>query len=185
VTHYSATMEHNETTIRLLSKTQYDVFGIRTKFTLLAISCLWFYFGLLSNISELAQVICLMGGCFTAVSLNMPAKRNADKVLEQLGDKPLKTHYTFYKEGFSLEISDAEHSDSSPTPYTDIIRLVEDRGYYYLFISKFGAYMIDKRTVSPDPNGFRQFMESACQQKWTRPTGLLGLFLKKRKATRV
>ena len=185
MSHYSAAMEHSEATIRQLSKTQYNVFGMRTKLTFLVICCLWFYVGLFSNISSLAQTICFMGGCFTAVSLDMPAKRNADKILEQLGDKPLKTHYTFYDDGFSLEISGEESSDPSLTPYSDIIRLVEDRTHYYLFISKFGAYMIDKRTVSPASNGFREFLESVCQQKWTIPSGLLGLSLKKLKATRL
>ena len=184
VTPYSATMEHSEATIRQLSKTQYNVFGVRIKLTLLLICCLWLYFGLFSNINGFAQIICLMGGCFTAVSLDMPAKRNADKILAQLNGKSMKTHYTFYDDGFSLGIPGKEGSESPHTPYANIIRLVEDRTHYYLFISKFGAYMIDKSTVSPDLNAFHEFMQSVCHQKWSGASGLLGLSLKKLKATR-
>lgn len=181
--HYSASMKHNESTIRQLAKVQYNIFGIRIKLILFLLACIWLYFGMFSSTTTgFAKIICLMCGCFTAVSLDLPAKRNADKILECLGENTMETNYEFSQSGFTLDCTGEENAESSHIPYTSILRLVEDRTHFYLFISKFGAYMIDKATLYPDADEFRDFMESVCGQKWTRASGLFGLSWKKLKS---
>lgn len=169
-------MVHSEDTIRQLSKVQYNIFGRGVKLALFVMCVVWIYFALFANLDGPLQLICLMGGCLTAVNLNLPAKRNADKILEQLAGRQLKTKYEFRDDVFVLVSLNEDDAEPTQVPYTDIIRLVEDRTHYYLFISRFGAYMIDKRSIRPADDQFRQFMQSACSRKWTPSTGFLSAF---------
>ena len=177
---YTAEMSHNETTIRRLSKTQYDTFGTRNKVILIIICCVLFYFGLFGNSDGVVQIACLMAACFSIVSLNMPAKRNAEKTIKQLKGRDLKTRYSFGETAFSFGETDADDDALTTKEYTSIIRLVEEGPYFYLFVSRLGAYMIDKSTIRPsNVEGFKAFVQNAAGLEWTRPGGIGSLSIKK------
>ncbi len=163
---YTAHMKHNEETFYRLSKVQYDTFGKPTKMTLLAFCAIWVYLGIASNLSVSLKLICLMIGCFCGVSLNYPPKWNAEKWIRQLDGRELATDYEFGKDGVRCS-APGEETNAAVVPYAKLLALVEDAQYCYLFISKHGAYMVDKSTIAPDDMAqFRADLQQAVNKPW-------------------
>lgn len=62
--------------------------------------------------------------------------------------------------------------------YSSLIRLVEDEGYLYLYISRLSAYMIDKATVAPDVASLKALIGKQTGLTWTRPTSFFNFSLR-------
>ena len=166
--HYTASMKHNEDTIYRLSATQYNVFGGWTKVILLLLSGIWIYLGTCSNMEYGLKLLCLMVGCFFVTGINFPARWNAEKYLKQLNGKNLETEYCFDENSFSF-CAPGDKKHAADICYSKIIRLVDDNRYIYLFLNKYGAYMLDKETLCPaDIDAFQAMLQERTGLKWKK-----------------
>ena len=77
-----------------------------------------------------------------------------------------------------------KEQDSKPhtLKYNDILRLAEDRLYYYLFITTDAAYMVPRCQLR-DEALFRKTLESRTGMRFSRPGSLLSLSLRDIKAS--
>lgn len=65
------------------------------------------------------------------------------------------------------EIESHTDREKSSTPYQTLIRLMEDRNFFYLFTSATSAFMVDKKTIDPgDTKGFKSFLCEKTGLEW-------------------
>lgn len=170
---YRAKMQHSKDTIYKLVQTQYDTFQFHKKLihTLIAFGLI--LFGLYADQSMFMPLIALFVGCVMLANLNAYPKAQAKEVLKMMGDNYPQSDYYFGGGSFTF------NKEAEPVPYRKIIRLVEDREYLYLYVSKQSAYMVDKRTISRGEDlDLKEFLAIETGLKWTRPASLLRFNLK-------
>ena len=60
-----------------------------------------------------------------------------------------------------------------------LIKLVEDRRYIYLYVSSQSAYMVDKASIKGGTvDEFKTYLADKTKLKWTRPVSLLTFGIK-------
>ena len=112
-------------------------------------------------------------GCWLLVSLNFPARNRAQSIREALHGEYPTNRYEFYDKHFVLLAQNQDVVD-----YRKIVRLVEDDGYCYLFVSAQAAYMLEKASLGTELSRFKAFMEKATGLSWTKPYRLSTFNLK-------
>ena len=76
--------------------------------------------------------------------------------------------FSFEEEGIHSET----YREKMVTPYRDVIRLIDERAFYYVFTGPNTAFMIDKSTLSPkDQDGFMAMLMRRTGQDWTAAGG--------------
>ena len=101
-------------------------------------------------------------------NLNVYPRSNAKEVLKIMRDNYPRSDYVFGVDSFTF------NAEAEAVPYKKIIRLIEDREYLYLYVSKQSAYMVDKRTVSGGSlEDLKTFLAIETLQKWSRPANIL------------
>lgn len=165
---YTAKMQHNEDTIRRLVETQYGTFQFGKKLLRLVLAVGMIAFGVFGSSELVSPTVCLIFGCILLTGLNTRARYNAKKICTQMkGDYP-KSDYSFDDKDFRF------YDKGEPIPYSNLIRLVEDKEYMYLYISRESAYMVEKASVSDDgAEGLKALLEKASGLKWTKPVTLM------------
>ena len=170
---YRAKMHHNATTIKKLIQTGYDVFQFRRKLINAAIAMGLILYGLYADQSMITPIIALFVGCVMLANINAYPRAQAKQVLAMMGDDYPKSDYHFREREFEF------NAEADPIPYKSIIRLVEDREYLYLYVSKQSAYMVDKATISQGKSmDLKDFLAIETGLKWTRPANLLNFRLR-------
>lgn len=170
---YRAKMQHNRETIHRLVQTQYDTFQFHRKLIHIAIAFGLILFGLYADQSMYTPLIALFVGCVMLANLNAYPKMQAKQVLEMMGSHFPKSDYHFRETDFLF------NEEADPVPYSKLIRLVEDREYLYLYVSKQSAYMVDKKTISRDRDmELKDFLAVETGLKWSRPASLLNFRVK-------
>lgn len=170
---FTASMQHSEQSIRQLSKVQYNTFQLGWKIMQAVCALLLIWLGL-SHAVGIWQGICVFTGCWLFINMDTPAKLRADKVIDSMKGRFPFTRYSFTLSGIQMEAS----GEITGISYSALIRLVEDDRYFYLYISKLSAYMIDKKTAQPDPNHVRKRIENGSGLRFTRVTTLLNFNLR-------
>ena len=173
----TASMRHTEQTLRQLSKTQYDTFCFGRK--AVQAFCGLILIGLgISGGNAVLSVLCLFAGCWLCMNTDTPAKVRAGKVIASMNGRFPFTRYHFSPTEILLDSGEGGDGEPQRIAYSSLIRLVEDEGYLYLYISRLSAYMIDKATVSPDAPSLRAMIEQQSGLKWTRPTSFFNFSLR-------
>ena len=171
---FTAEIQHNEDTFRRLAQTQYNAYCIPTKLMMLALCLVCLYCGV-TEVAGGFSLILLFIGCWTAISMQLPAKRNADKMIELARGKFPYTKYQFLSE--HILITGGE--EVVELGYNEIYELLEDREYLYLFLNKSSGYMVSKATIKPnDVAGLYSFLEACTGKKPHVVKGLLSLNLR-------
>ena len=162
---YTARINHSEETIKAMARTQFECFKGKSYYItfvvclgLLAAAIFW------KGIPQGVQILFLAVGCFTLIGLNSPPKKLAEQVIKNLKGKFPKMGYVFSADSVQLTGAD----EDAELKYKDILLLVEDRNYLYIFIQNRSAYMIDTSSVKPDAAGFKAFLEKKTGLHWTR-----------------
>ena len=170
---YRAKMQHNKDTIQRLVQTQYDTFQFHKKLIHMALAIALILFGLYADPSMFMPLIALFVGCVMLANINAYPKAQAKEVLKMMGDHYPQSDYYFDEDSFTF------HKDAEAVPYRNIIRLVEDREYLYLYVSKQSAYMVDKKTISRGKDmELEDFLSVETGLKWSRPANLLNFRVK-------
>ena len=173
MTKYQAKMRHNKATIQKLVQTQYDTFQFHKKLIHVGIAFGLILYGLYADQSMYTPMIALFVGCVLLANINVIPKSQAKQVLQMMGDNFPKSDYYFRDTDFTF------NKEADPIPYSSIIRLVQDRQYLYLYVSKQSAYMVDKSTVTGSSEmDLTDFLAIETGLKWTRPGNLLTFSIK-------
>ena len=175
MTVYTAKIEHSESTVRSMARAQYDSFRPKSFYLLLILSFLLLAVAVfLPGLKQQLKILCIVIGCFLIVGLNAPPNQLADQIIRSLnGHFPLIS-YTFYEDAVSLKGTDT----TDTLHYSEIIRLVEQQNYLYLFIQNKSAYMIDKSSAKPNAEGLMSFLESKTGLSWTKSSSIWKTSLK-------
>ena len=172
-------MQHNESTVRQLSRIQYATFSAGERILLLLISLLLILlgFGLLYDFGKPFRYVLLALGCILIVNTGVLSDLKADKTLsaikKQGGEYPC-TKMIFTDS--SIQITE-KGSKSHQLNYADIYHLVEDKEFCYLFLTREAAYMVPKEQIVNLP-AFMDFLEKTTGKTFTRPRNLFTTRLK-------
>lgn len=162
---YSAKMQHNSDTIERLVVMQYNTFQIKNKLFRVFISMVMLVYGVLMSGKQLiTPYLCLFLGCVILAGLNVRPKSEAKKLISQMGRRFPSSDYSFSENSF------LDGAGASPISYSSLIKLIDDRAYLYLYVSRQSAYMIDRNTVKgPEGlDGFKDFLAQKAGLKWSR-----------------
>jgi len=168
---FTAQIQHSEETFRKLAQTQYDAYCMPTKLMMLALSLACLYCGIV-EVAGGFSLILLFIGCWMMISMQLPAKRNAEKMIELAHGNFPHTEYQFLSEHIRI----TGGGEIVELSYTEIYELLEDKDYIYLFINKSSGYMFPKDSIKPnDVAGLYSFLEERTGKKPHTMKGLLSL----------
>lgn len=173
----TASMRHTEQTLRQLSITQYNTFCFGRRAVQAVCGLILIGLGI-SGGNAVLSVLCLFAGCWLCMNTDTPAKVRAGKVIEGMHGRFPFTRYRFNPAEILLDAGEDGDGEPQRIAYSSLIRLVEDEGYLYLYISRLSAYMIDKATVAPDVASLKALIGRQTGLKWTRPTSFLNFSLR-------
>lgn len=160
-----ACMQHTEASIYRLSAVQFNIFGMAHKITRVATAVILLWLGVSMRSSIAVATICLMVGSWMLVSLNQIPKHKAKRLIDAAEGIFPQSVFTFKDNSIQLKSSDMTRSIF----YDQIVCLAEDKDYFYLFISRIAAYMIDKSTVEPNAEKLRDFLSEKTTLQWIMP----------------
>lgn len=170
---FEGRIEHNKDTIRRLYKAAYDTYEMRKVAVRFLIGAVLVIAGLTGGFSMVVQGLLLMFGCWLIVSRDFPAKCRADRVLESRKAALPVISSVFYED--HVELNGEGHMSLE---YKKFRYLVEEKGYYFLFISKDSVCMIDRKTLKPDsPDKFKAFVSEKTGLEWRETTTWLNMSL--------
>ena len=164
---YTAKMKHSADTIERLVVMQYITVQTTNKLIRVFLAMAMLVYGVyMSGRQMITPYLCLFLGCVLLAGLNVRPKSNARKLISQMGGRFPRSDYSFHEKNFS------DGAGASPIPYSSLIKLIDDRSYLYLYVSKQSAYMLDRSTVNgPDGlEGFKVFLTDKTGLKWSRGT---------------
>lgn len=165
---YEAKMKHSAETITKLMIMRYNTFQYGRKLIRFVISLVLIAYGLYGDKTLFMPLVCLFVGCVMIANLNQAPKSLAKKVIAQMGGQFPQSAYRFESSSFSF------HKETPAVPYSKLIRLIEDKQYFYLYVSEDSGYMVDRSTVSGDgAAGLKAFLAEKTGMKWFRPNSLL------------
>ena len=170
---YKAEINHTEKTIHELYKTQYFAYE---KIRIL----IRFLIGLALIIMAVSLSLPLWGrgamlllGTWMTVSTDFPAQVRADKVIQSRKGSLPGFVYEFFDEKIKLS---SNYNKSMDIPYKNLTRLLYDKKFFYLFISKNSVCMIDKSTIE-DNEKFMGFIENKTGLSWLMQKSFLAMNL--------
>lgn len=164
---YTAVMKHNGETIEKLVLMQYNTFQVGKKVTLILLSLALIAYGVFSFSSGMiTSYFCLFLGCVMIAGLNVRPKSNAKKIIAQMNDKFPSSEYYFSSAGFK------DSEKSKEIPYQSLIKLIDDKKYLYLYVSRESAYMVNAASVYGEGglNGLKTLISEKSGCKWTKPS---------------
>ncbi len=163
---YTALMKHNANTIEKLVLMQYNTFQVKNKLIQILLSLLLILYGVFTfHTGMVTSYLCLFLGCVMIAGLDVRAKSNARKIISQMNNRFPSSAYYFTSTGFK------DSEKSKEIPYTELIKLIDDRKYLYLYVSKESAYMIANASVYGDGGleGLKKLLSEQTGINWTRP----------------
>lgn len=168
---YRAKIAHTEKTVEQLYKMQYYVYE-KPRMILRAL----IGFGLVaaavvSGLPTWGKTLLLLVGAWLLVSRDFPAAVRADRALSERKAKLPDMSYGFGPDGVHLS-----GEGSMNLPYKKFTRLVEDKQYLYLFVSRNSVCMMEKDSVKPDDiMAFAAFLEEKTGLKWRAEKSFLSM----------
>ena len=172
-------MQHDESTVRRLSRIQYATFSAGERILLLSVSSVLILlgFGLLYDFGKPLRYVFLAFGCVLIVNTGVLADLKADKTLsairKQGGEYPC-TKMVFTDT--SIQITE-KGSGSHTLNYSDLYHLAEDKEFCYLFLTREAAYMVPKEQIVDLPL-FMDILEKNTGKTFMRPRNLFTTRLK-------
>ena len=175
MTVYTAKIDHSEATIRTMARAQFDAFRPKGFYVLLLLSLGFLASALfIPGLSQALKILFIVLGSFLIVGLNSPPRQLADQIIRSLNGRFPRIGYRFQEEFAALSGTDT----TDRLQYDEIIRLVEQPDYLYLFIRNRSAYMIERSSIQPSEAGLMDLLKRKTGLAWTRNTSVLNTSLK-------
>ncbi len=156
---YKVTMQHNEESLLALSRMQYDLFCKSNRIIRSLLSLLFIILGL-AYASAWWGILLIAYGCYLTTSTYSAANHTAHKLANRIKDSGCSFPCSEYRfeEDLLRVIALPEQEELEPLPYSSILRMGEDAGYFYIFRDSYGGYMVPKDALGEQVQDFSQFM---------------------------
>ena len=182
---YTAKIDYDSKTSLRLAKMQQRLFNIPLEITGYVLSAILIASGFFLGCNTTSGLLFLAAGCLMITNIDAPARHRVKQLEKMLKGYVPTMEYTFYEKDFVGRTV----NECKRCVYNDLIRIVDDGKYYYLFPDKQYCYMVDLASLVPnDSVGFRKLIEESSGLKVTVPFSFLknGLYtlIKNRKNTR-
>ena len=163
---YTASMTFSESSVKTLCHTQYSSFQWRKKLFRFIVGLMFIVSGLFLMGSQVFGIIMIAVGCFMITGQNVQPNQLARQALKEFDGRFPVVHYWFAPEGICFN-----EKGENPSPYSGIIRLVEDKNYLYVYVSELSAHMIDASTIKGKDgrDGLKKYISEKCGLEWTVP----------------
>ena len=174
-TRFTAAMQYDEESVRRLDQVITDTFHLWRRVLWLAVAVLLILYGAASGIGTMIGMLFLTAGCILLPAARKIPSRNGNRIIQVMRGKTLSFSYEFRERDL---ISHAAGADTA-IAYADLLKLVKDERYYYLFQTRDQACMVDAGTLSPgDRKEFEKLLETGTGMEWSGPLSLSKLTLK-------
>lgn len=164
---YTCGITHTAHTIEQMFCTQYDQFRKKQEYLIFAVGILFVALSILLPVSRPIRIFLLAIGGWIMVSRNLPAVIRASDSVQKRKSLPIY-RYDFYEDHMRMS-----GEGSMCLEYRDIIRLVEEKRYYYLFTGPSTVMMLDRKELGEEDEGFRKFLEDKTGKKFCRAHSIL------------
>lgn len=143
-------MQHSRESILRMAQAAYDAFEGRQKLLRLVLALACILAGLFApGMPRALGLLFVAYGCYASVSLNNPARSRADSVLQVVKQRGGAYPCTLLRfEPDRLCIGAEGGNETQTVPYKELVRLMEDGEYFYLFVSRGAALMVPKTQIS-------------------------------------
>ncbi len=170
---YRAKIDHTEKTILTLFRVEYHCYEQKKMLLRFLLGLAVVFAGVFVPLPTWARAILLLIGAWLIASLDFPSQIRADRTLEaRKGALPRMT-YAFYENEMKVSGEGA-----MSIPYRKLKRLIEDKNYLYLFLSRDSVCMLARDSLQPkEPDAFKAFLAEKTGLVWRRERGLLSLDL--------
>lgn len=174
---FTGNIKHSTESIRQLYKVAYHVYNIRRIVAKMIGGAIFAAIGILGHLPTIGQVAFIMIGCWLMVSKDFPARCAADDALDvrkkrnQLLPQMVTTFFEDHAE--------LQGEGKMKLQYREFDRLIEDDTYFYLFLRKDSACMIEKVSLYPGDCGeFKTFVAEKTGKEWRemKPWYLMSLY---------
>lgn len=174
---FRVSIQHDEKTLEALARKQYDLFSVGNLAARSIISLAAVLYGVY-NFSSWWGVLLVAYGSYLMTSTYSSARRSAHKTAEAIRAAGLPfpgSVYSFNDRSMNIEALNSagkreDGGSGEKKDYSDIIKLGEDREYYYLFPNRFGGYMVSKEQLGERCREFREFIEKRTGLRFVRRT---------------
>lgn len=173
---FRAGMQYDENSVRRLDNVITDMYHIWRRLIWLAVAVVMILYGVASGIGTTIGMLFTAAGCILLPAVRRIPSGNGNRIIQVMRDKSLAFSYEFGEESLTSEAAGGRMQIA----YRDLISLVKDERYYYLFQSRDQACMIDRESLKPaDPEAFEKFLQKKTGKEWTRPDGIAKMTLRR------
>ena len=165
---FAGNITYDETTVKRMEKVRYRTFSLVSSAVRVLCAVIMVVCGYLTG--GKTGTVFVAFGCILAVSSDVVGRWRCSETIKALKGGSIRVKYEFYDRHF-LTIT-----NGTPTQcdYTDLILLMEDGQYYYLFPNQYQVYMIAANSLQPDDSAaFHELLGSAGDLEWIRPLSLI------------
>ena len=168
---YRAKITHTEKTVEQLYKMQYYVYEKPRMWLRMLIGFGLVLTAVVTGAPNWGKALLLLVGAWLLVSRDFPAAVRADRALSERKARLPNMNYSFGPEAVHLS-----GEGSMDIPYSKFTRLVEDRQFLYLFVTRNSICMMEKDSIKPaDLMAFAKFMEDKTGLKWSAEKSFLSM----------
>ena len=168
---YRAKITHTEKTVEQLYKMQYYVYEKPRMILRALIGFALVAAAVALTVPTWGKALMILFGAWLLVSRDFPAAVRADRALSERKAKLPDMSY-----GFGPDKVHLSGEGSMDLSYKKFTRLVEDKQYLYLFVSRNSVCMMNKDSVKPaDLMAFAKFMEDRTGLKWRAEKSFLSM----------
>ena len=172
---YKAFNKHSESTIRLLSAAQYNIFGLRKQLNIFLTGLICIGVAMVVPFGDVGFVLMMMLGCWLAVSTKVPQMRQTDKLIELMNGKYPESEFEFGDTAVRVFTG----GEVQELPFRKIQAISDDGTYIYLFISRMAGYMFPIQSLSPGTlDSFKSKLSRATGLEFVKPCSLFRLSIK-------
>lgn len=158
--YYETTTQHSAETFKKLARMQYTLFCKRN-FAVRSVIALGCAVLGAFNMNTIWGVLLLIYGAYLFSSKYAQADHTARKLsrtIEEAGEDYPASRFVFGEKEIKIISQSGEKSESS-LRYSEILKIGEDREYFYLFPTQYGGYMIPKSALGEKAEDFAAFIE--------------------------
>ena len=185
-TYFTVKFTHNEETFRSLSHMQYDLFCRRNLIARTVIGFICICIGVL-KLENWWSYLLIVYGVYLITGKYNQANHTAKKLADGIKEAKLQfpsSKYIF-EDRIMRVVSQPDGEELTGLYYSDVMKLGQDRDYFYIFRNSSGGYMIPRASLGDREDEFIDFIKDRTGQiiysKYTPPYKKMLASLKKKK----
>ena len=169
---YDISFEHTEESLTALAHAQYDLFCTRNFVARNLLSVSVILLGVAFS-SRIWGVFLILYGIYLMTSTYAASNHTVRKLVEQIqasGKGFPSSRYRFEDKRLLITFHPGREDEAEldPVGYKELLRLGEDRNYFFLFPNAHGGYCVPKAALGEKQKDFAAFLEQRTGQRFYR-----------------